>query len=137
MKTFDVQSIELAVPAERAHAFIADPATLPRWTDAFAAVTADGRAVMRTPAGELEVGLDVAGDADSGTVDWRMTFPDGAVAHAFSRVTPLGADRCVYSFVLLAPPGPLEALEGALEAQSLTLRRELDRLARILNDGGS
>ena len=134
MRTFDVQGIELAVAAERAFAFIADAGTLPRWTDAFAWAEG-GRAVMRTPGGEVEVALSVVADATAGTVDWRMTFPDGAEAKAFSRVTPLDVDRCAYTFVLLAPPAPLEALEGALEAQSLTLRGELGRLARILDNG--
>jgi hypothetical protein len=136
MKTFDVQGIELGVAAKRAFAFIANAAMLPRWTEAFAAVE-DGRAVMRTPAGAVDVELAVAADAAAGTVDWQMTFPDGAVAKAFSRVTPLDVGRCIYTFVLLAPPAPLEALEGALEAQSQTLRRELGRLARMLDDGAN
>jgi hypothetical protein len=133
MRRYNVQAIELPVTAEEAQAFLADATMLPKWTEAFASV-ADGRAVLRTPAGAVEVGLAVSADAASGTVDWRMTFPDGAVAAAFSRVTPLDAERCVYSFVLLAPPAPLEVLEGALDAQSRTLRRELDRLARILDN---
>ena len=53
MKIFDVQGSDLKVPRGQAFAFIADPAQLPRWTNAFASVTA-GRAVMRTPSGEVE-----------------------------------------------------------------------------------
>ena len=48
MKTFDVQGIELAVPASRAWRTIADPGRLPEWTQAFSKVEA-GRATLETP----------------------------------------------------------------------------------------
>jgi hypothetical protein len=135
MKNFDLQGIELNVPRERAHAFIADPQQLPRWTSAFASVGA-GSALMRTPGGEVDVGLRVEACAAQGTVDWHMTFPDGSVASAFSRVVDLGGERSAFSFVLTAPPVPLEQLEGALEAQSRTLREELVKLKRVLERHG-
>ena len=99
MKSFDVQGIDLYVPRSKAFAFIADPAQLPRWTNAFASVTA-GRAVMRTPRGEVMIDLGVQASAEHGTVDWRMTFPDRSVATAFSRVVEMDRDRCIFSFVL-------------------------------------
>jgi hypothetical protein len=71
----------------------------------------------------VAIGLEVAASEPHGTVDWTMTFPDGSVGHASSRVVALGAQRCVYSLVLLPPPVPLEQLEGTLAAQSLTLAR--------------
>lgn len=135
MKTFDVQSIELQVPSERAFAYLADPARLPEWASAFARVR-DGRALLRTPQGEMEIELDVEAHDAAGTVDWRMRFPDGSVARAFSRLVPGGAASCIYSFVLMAPPVPLEQLEGALEAQSRTLAEELGTLRRILKRHG-
>ena len=135
MKSYDVQSIDLQVPRERAFAFIADPRQLPLWTSAFAAV-ADGRAQMRTPRGEVEVGLDVRSSAEHGTVDWRMTFPDGTLATAFSRVVEVDRERCIFSFVLMPPPVPLEELEGALDAQSRTLAEELINLKRRVESHG-
>ncbi len=135
MRSFDVQTIDLAVPRSRAFAFIADPAALPKWTNAFASVT-PGRAVMRTPTGEVMIDLEVRASAEQGTVDWRMTFPDHSVATAFSRVVGISQDRCVFSFVLTPPPVPLEQLEGALEAQSRTLADELRQLKRILEHNG-
>ncbi len=131
MKTHDVQSVSLAVPSRRAFEFIAAPENLPRWTSAFAAADA-ARATLRTPAGEMDIRLKTAADRETGTIDWSMTFPDGAVASAYSRVTADGATRCVYSFVLMAPPVPLEALEGALDAQRQTLAEELVRLKALL-----
>lgn len=134
MKTYDVQEIEIAVPARRAFEWIADPARLPDWTSAFE--SADARsAVIRTPKGPVKLGLEVRAVPAAGTVDWTMRFPDGSVGHAHSRVVELEDNRCVYAFLLHAPPGPLEAIEGALEAQRATLAGELERLKRLLEGG--
>jgi len=133
MKTFDVQGVALNVPRNEAFAFLADPEQLPQWTHAFAAIS-PGQAVMRTPAGETTVELDVEASEEQGTVDWRMRFPDGSVATAFSRVVAVDDDRSLYSFVLTPPPVPLEQLEGALEAQSRTLAEELRKLQEILEN---
>ena len=135
MKNCDLQGIEMTVTAERAFHYLADPANLPAWTNAFASVDVRGenhRAVMRTPAGEVEIGLRVLASRERGTVDWEMRFPDGSQATAWSRVVALGPARCVYTFVLPTPAAALETLEGALEEQSATLRRELARLQMLL-----
>jgi hypothetical protein len=133
MRQHDSRSIEIGVPAGRAFAWIAQARTLPDWTAAFAAV--DGpTAMLRTPRGEVEIGLRVEASEARGTIDWYMTFPDGSVADAFSRIVPIGPDRCVYAFVLTPPPVPLEELEGALDEQSRTLADELERLRSILED---
>lgn len=135
MKRFDVQGIDLQATQGRAFSYIADPTHLPRWTSAFASV-ANGRAVMRTLNGQVEIGLTVESSEEHGTVDWLMTFPDGSVAKAFSRVMKLDSKSCVFAFVLTPPPVPLEQLEGALEAQSRTLAEELQNLKRILERHG-
>lgn len=136
MKNFDVQGVELNVTRDQAFNFIADRHRLPEWTQAFAEVTRDG-ALLRTPAGEVQIKLAVASSAEAGTIDWHMTFPDGSTGSAYSRVVPCGPSRCAYSFVLLPPPLPLEQLEGALAAQSQTLAEELKRLQSVLNSDGS
>ena len=126
-----VESIEIATPLDRAHTFIADPKNLPRWTSAFASAS-ERDAVLRTPNGEVPIGLDVAADRESGRIDWTMRFPDGSFATAFSRLFPSPDDRAIYTFVLTAPPVPLEMLEGTLADQRATLREELRRLRTIL-----
>jgi hypothetical protein len=131
MKLYDVQSVELAVAPEKAFAFIADARELPRWTNAFAEVRGS-RARLRTPQGEVDIGLRVAADPVTRTIDWYMTFPDDSEADAYARVVPLGAERCVFSFVLTPPPVPLEQLEGTLEQQSRVLHEELLRLKQLL-----
>ena len=127
MKTFDTQSVQIGIPAAEAFAFIADPANLPLWTNAFKSA-GGGRAVLETPQGAVDIELETVTDGVAGTVDWHMTFPDGSLGQAFSRVTPDGKDKSIYTFVLMAPPVPLEALEGALEAQMAILAEELTGL---------
>ena len=135
MSTFDVQSIEIPAPFSTAFCYIADPANLPEWTHAFKHVV-DGRAIMETPAGAVQVGLRVEASEPHGTVDWTITFPDGGVAKAASRVIPHG-DRSIYTFVLEAPSVPLGRLEGALAEQSRILTKELATLARRLGENDS
>ena len=89
-----MQSIQIRSPFGRAFAYVADPSRLPQWTHAVASV--DGRrAVMRTPAGDAEVDVDVMASRETGTIDWTMTFRGGQVARAWSRLVPSGEDRAV------------------------------------------
>jgi len=125
---YEVRSVALAVPFEAAFDYLSDMTRLPEWTNAFAAVEPDGRAVMRTPAGEVPVRLRDRLDRATGVIDTTMMFPDGGVATAFSRLVPLGTEACAYSFVLTPPPVALEALEGALHQQAAILEEELATL---------
>ena len=134
MRTFDVQSIELDVPPAEAFRYLANPATLPEWTHAFKA--ADCRqATMSTPQGTVQVDLRVDASEEHGTIDWTMTFPNGVVANAHSRVTP-HRGKTIYTFVLEAPSAPLEELEGALSEQSRILAEELSTLAACVATRG-
>lgn len=130
MERYDVQSIEMNVSFDEAFAFLSDDSQLPRWTNAFASVQGD-RAIMRTGGGQVTVTLESRSSPHLGTIDWVMRFPDGSEAFAFSRLVG-GDDHCVFSFILPTPPGSLEALEGDLAAQSVTLAEELRRAKEIL-----
>lgn len=131
MQHHDVQSIAIARPAPDVFAFVADPANLPKWTKAFRKADSE-KAELATPNGAVPIGLETARNDTAGTVDWKMIFPDGAVGMAFSRITPHGPDKSVYSFVLMAPPAPLERLEGALAEQKALLAEELIALKAAL-----
>src|SRR5262249_58256580 len=94
-----MQGIQIRSPFGRAFAYVADPSRLPQWTHAVASV--DGRrAVMRTPAGDAEVDVDVMASRETGTIDWTMTFRGGQVARAWSRLVPSGEERAA------TPRGP-------------------------------
>lgn len=133
MRMFDVQGIEIEAPRDRVFAFVREAANLPRWAHAFVSA-GEGRARLQTPAGAVDVGLDVEADARTGVVDWRLAFPDGNVGIAQSRVTDTGRGTCVYSFVLHAPPVALERVEGALDAQRVALTSELATLKALMED---
>lgn len=124
MKTHDVQSISIAKPKAQVFAYIAKPENLPHWTNAFKSAD-HTKAELVTPSGAIAIELDTQAAAGPGTIDWIMTFPDGSKGAAYSRVTEDTAETSIYSFVLMAPPVPLEMLEGALDAQKAILAKEL------------
>jgi hypothetical protein len=132
LKTFDVQFIEIEAPFEKVFPFIANPANLPKWTAAFREADAQ-KALLVTPNGELQIGLQTFSDIN-GIIDWHMHLPDGSVGKAHSRVTALPNGNVVYSFVLLAPPVPVEEIEGTLEQQKKLLAEELKKLAHLLKN---
>lgn len=131
MQMFDVQGIEICAPRRRVFEFVRDPRNLPRWARAFTSVNG-AQARLETPQGAVDVRLDVQADESCGTVDWRMEFSDGSVGIAQSRVTDTARSTCIYSFVLHAPPVPLERVEGALDAQRATLCAELSMLKDLM-----
>ena len=131
MRTFDVQGIEIKAARGKVFEFLKDPANLPRWAKAFVSAD-DSRARLETPAGAVDISLTTIADPESGVVDWRLTFPDGGVGLAQSRVTETTRGTSIYSFVLHAPAVALEQLEGALEAQRAILQSELATLKSLL-----
>jgi hypothetical protein len=131
MKMFDVQGAEIMASPTKVFEFLREPGNLPSWAHAFVSA-GGGRARLETPAGAVDVSLDVFADAETGTVDWRLTFPGGGVGLAQSRVTPTTRGTSIYSFVLHAPPVALEQVEGALDAQISTLRSELATLKSLM-----
>lgn len=131
MKTHDVQSVSINKSAQTVFGYIANPANLSEWTNAFARAD-EKTADLVTPNGNVAIQLNTVTDEARGTIDWEMTFPDGSVGFAYSRVTPEGESQSIYSFLLMAPPVPLEQLEGALMAQTEILAKELiDLKARL------
>ena len=125
---FEVKNIALAVPFDTAFNYLTDITKLPEWTNAFAEVAKDGKAMMRTPEGEIRVQLEDNVDRKNGVIDTKMTFPDGSIGTAYSRLIALDDSSCAYSFVLTPPPVALEELEGALSEQAEILERELQTL---------
>lgn len=132
MLSFDVQSVALNASAGEAFRFIADPARLPHWAHAFKHAE-HGRAVMETPHGAAEIGLRVSASESAGTVDWEMTFSDGSVSTAYSRIVPNGPQSSIYIFVLKAPPVAQELVEGTLGQQRRILANELAKLRELLS----
>ena len=131
MRMFDVQGLEIQASRHAVFEFVRNPRNLPRWAHAFQSAD-DGHARLATPAGTVDVRLRTVAVAEAGTVDWQLEFPDGSVGLAHSRVTETSRGTSIYSFVLHAPPVPLEQLEGALDAQRAALETELATLKSLL-----
>ena len=129
-KNFDVQSIGINANHKDVFEFVAKPENLPFWTNAFSKAD-EKSAVLVTPQGELPIEMETVVSAKLGTVDWIMTMPDGSIGKAYSRISENGK-ATIYSFTLLAPPVPLEQIEGALTAQKLLLAKELIDLKKML-----
>ena len=131
MENYRIESVRIPADFEKVFNYVANPANLPEWTHAFKQVK-NGKAVLATPAGSVEIGLKTESSPSKGTIDWHMTMPDGTVASAFSRLIRESSDHCIFTFVLMAPPVPLEALEGTLNQQAVILKEELATLRRTL-----
>jgi hypothetical protein len=131
MQMFDVQGIEILAPRGKVFEFVRRPENLPHWAHAFVSA-GDGRARLDTPGGAVDVVMSVSAEAETGVVDWKLSFPDGSVGLAQSRVTETPRGTSIYSFVLHAPPVALERIEGALEAQRALLRSELMTLKSLM-----
>lgn len=129
-KNYDVQSVGINVSYDKAFSFISQPKNLPLWTNAFSKAD-DKTAMMSTPKGQLQIKLQTSVSNEKGTIDWIMTMPDGSIGRAYSRITK-NIEGVIYEFVLLAPPVPLEQLEGALSAQKQLLAQELIKLKEVL-----
>jgi hypothetical protein len=131
-REFIIQSIMIHADVKSAYRFIADPKNLPLWTNAFKEAD-ESKALLNTPTGAIDIGLKTLRNENEGTIDWYMEMPDGTVGVAYSRIVPV-KDRCIYSFILLPPPLPLEEIEGKLEEQGEILRHELINLSELLKD---
>jgi hypothetical protein len=134
MSGFRIESVRVKAPFERVFGYVAAPQNLPEWTRAFKSVQ-NGKGLMATPAGQVEVNLKVNSSRSEGTIDWYKRFPDGNEATAYSRLVPDSSESCIYSFVLLAPPVPLPQLEGTLNQQVEILRDELEKAEPNLRFG--
>lgn len=132
-KNHDVQSVNIKTTTEKAFEYIANPNNLPNWTGAFKKAN-ESSALLVTPNGELSIELETKTNKELGTIDWYMTMPDGSIGVAFSRVVTGPDDNAIYSFVLIAPPVPLEQIEGALTTQIGQLKEELQKLQTILSE---
>lgn len=128
---FSVQNVLINSPLIKVFNFIAEPLNLPKWTNAFKSADHES-ALLVTPGGEIKIGLETRASKEAGTIDWYMKMPDGSIGKAYSRVVENSDGTSIYSFILLAPPVPIEKLEGTLKEQEGILSKELKNLKRIL-----
>jgi hypothetical protein len=130
MRLFDVQSIEIRAHRNEVFDFVRGPENLPRWARAFASA-GNGRARLETPNGTVDVVLDVSAVAAAGTVDWRLVSGRRRGRRAIPRDRDNARNVHLQLRSARTPVAP-EQIEGALEAQSRTLRAELTTLKELM-----
>jgi hypothetical protein len=116
------ESIEIAAPPDRVHAFLADPEKLPVWAIGFAKAiehAADGW-VVTTASGD-RVGIRVVSDPEHGIVDYVMSPTPGVEVAARTRVVAANGGA-LYTFAMLQAPGMPDAV---FDQQVSELKREL------------
>ena len=129
---YDVQHIAINASTTTVFNFLAIPENTAKWAKAFSKIKNE-KALLQSPMGEVEIGFKVISNNNAGTIDYLMKFPDGSIGKAFSRVTENdGKNTSIYSFTLMVPPVPLEAIEGTLELQKKQLKEELILLKTII-----
>ena len=132
VKNYDVQSIDINSTPDLVYNFVAEPTNVPKWALGFSEVNEES-AIMETPNGKMKVGMKMLSNSELRTVDTIMTMPDGSIGKAFSRVTENDNGKSsIFTFILMAPPVPLEQMEGTLEEQKKQLAKELLLLKSIL-----
>ncbi len=112
----DTQSIMIEGPPAAVHAFVAEPANLPRWAVGFAQGVRreNGRWIVQTSAGDMPMRVDA--DERCGAVDFHMEPVPGVRVSAFSRVVPAG-EGSVYVFTQLQATGmPDEVFDAQMRA---------------------
>lgn len=129
---YDVQHVNIKATPDTVYNFVAEPTNVPKWAIGFSEVNGE-TALMESPMGKMQIGLKMLCNPETRTVDTIMTMPDGSIGKAFSRVTENdNGDSAIFSFVLMAPPVPLQEIEGALAQQKKQLAKELLVLKEIL-----
>ena len=124
----DTKSISIeAAPARVVH-FLADPRNLPRWAVGFAKSVREGPGGWSVTTGAGEVGVRIAADERTGTVDFWMSPAPGVEALAASRVVPNGA-ASEYVFTQFQSAGMPDAV---FEKSVQAVAHELKVLKAIL-----
>jgi uncharacterized protein YndB with AHSA1/START domain len=111
MDAFRVESVRIKAPIDRVFEYIAAQQNLPEWTHAFKSA-GNGKALMATPAGKVEVDLKVKSSRAEGTIDWHMRFPDGNEAAAYSRLVPESSERAFTALSCWRRPFPWHSSRG-------------------------
>jgi len=119
----DTQTITVAVSAEEAFAFLAEPENLPRWAVGFARGNRreGDEWIVQTAHGEMRV--RVLAYAAHGTIDFHMSVASGLEAVAYSRVVPndAGAEYVFTQFQLPGMADEVFAAQRAALAEELAI----------------
>lgn len=131
-KNFNVLSIGINCDYKKAFDYLADQKNLSIWTNQFKKVDGN-RASFDTFNGVLDVEVETFASEVHGTIDWKLTFPDGNSGWAYSRLTR-NVEGVIYAFNFVVPPMPAEELTKAVEGQTKNIEDEISKLKKVLEN---
>ncbi len=133
-KNFEIVSIGIKAHPDEVFDYVANGKNLPEWTDFFKEAD-DSSAIIVTSQGELKVAMETVLNKELGVIDTIIEMPDGTKNYSWSRVSGNKHGReSVFSFTLIAPPLPPDALDKFLAKQKSQLEEELRSLKSILEN---
>ena len=117
----------LEAPANAVFDYLAEIENLPRWATEFARElkVEDGKAKVVNGLGEFHFRIEA--DPDTGVIDMLAGPSEDELALFPTRVVPLAADRCAYTFTMFQGPGMPDEL---FESQYQSLLREFENIRR-------
>ncbi|MBD3906904.1 hypothetical protein NAL32_19620 [Chryseobacterium sp. Ch-15] len=132
IQNFKVLSIRINTDYETAFKYLTDNSKLPEWTNQF--VEVDGnKAKFDTFNGIIDVEFETISSVESGTIDWKLTLPDGSIGFAYSRLTR-NIEGVIYAFNFIIPFMDAEELEKAVAKQIDNIHNELSKLKKALEN---
>ncbi|MEA5455914.1 SRPBCC family protein [Sinomonas sp. JGH33] len=132
MSEFRHLDVPIARPPRVVAAFAGDPANLPRWAAGLAAGIREdsGRWIAESPMGAIEVRF--VGDRSAGILDHIVMLPTGETVLNQFRILADGEESLAV-FHLRRAHG---VADEDFEADAGAVRRDLEALRRLLEEGG-
>lgn len=124
--------VSLACPWDKAYAFLANPANMPRWASGLGKgfTQEDGQWIAEGPLGRVAIRFAPANDL--GVLDHTVTLPNGQQSYNPMRlVRDAGGSACILLFTLLRQAG---VGEDQFQADADWIRKDLSTLQSLLND---
>lgn len=124
--------VSLACPWDKAYAFLADPANMPRWASGLgdSLVQQDGQWIAEGPLGRVSISFEPCNDL--GVLDHTVTLPDGQQSYNPMRlVRDAGGSACILLFTLLRRPG---VTQEQFQADADWIRKDLTTVKGLLAD---
>lgn len=130
MKNFEVLCIGINCDYKKAFGYISKSENLPLWTNQFVR-TKGNSATFDTFIGIVDVTFETYVNEQAGTIDWKITFPDGNSGMAYSRLTR-NIVGVIYAFNFILPPLQEDDLKKAHSGQRTNIENELSKLKTLL-----
>lgn len=130
VKNFEVLSIGINCDYKKAFDYVANPDNLPKWTNQFVKVNQNS-ASFNMFNDVVEVTFETYANEELGTIDWKITFPDGNSGMAYSRLTR-NIEGVIYAFNFILPPLQEDDLKRAYATQKDNIENEIHKLKTLL-----